>query len=89
MKPLVKVQKIREEGLEALLGEKVTFWCLNYIYNGTLVAVKEGDVILNDASIVYETGAFDEPSFRDSQKLAKEWRLRISAIESYGILNKE
>lgn len=37
-------------------------------------------------SLVYETGAFDAPAFKDAQRLNKEWRVRTASIESYGVL---
>ena len=46
------------EGLESLLGQNVTLFCMNYIYAGKLVGVDDVQVKLDDAKIVYETGAF-------------------------------
>lgn len=89
MKKLVTVQELDGQGFEALMGQKVTFFCLNYIYHGKLVGVNTDDLILDDAYMVYETGAFETKGFQDAQKLAPEWRLRTSAIESYGVfINK-
>lgn len=31
MKKLVSVQEVEGQGLDALLGEEVTFFCMNYI----------------------------------------------------------
>lgn len=87
MKKLVAVQEVEGQGLEALLGEKVTFFCLNYIYHGKLIGVNITDVLLQDAYIVYETGAFSDNGFKDAQLVAKEFRLRTATIESYGVLN--
>lgn len=89
MKKLVSVQEIEGQGLEALLGEQVTFFCLNYIYYGKLVGVNVTDVIIENAYIVYETGAFADSGFKDAQSIAKEFRLRTATIESYGVLNKK
>jgi len=50
------VDEVMGEGLEKLLGERVTLFCLNYIYTGTLVGVNATLVLLHDAAIVYETG---------------------------------
>lgn len=36
MKKLMHVTEVDGEGIEALLGENVTFFCLNYIYHGKL-----------------------------------------------------
>ncbi len=76
-------------GLGALLGEQVTFFCLNYIYHGKLIIVDEAHVVLNDVYIVYETGAFNEKGFKDAQYVAAEFRLRTAAIESYGVLTNK
>ncbi len=89
MKKLVQAIEVNGEGLEALLGEKVTFFCLNYIYHGKLIGVNTNDLILEDAFVVYDTGAFDKTGFTDAQKLAKEWRLRTSVIESYGVFSNK
>lgn len=86
MKKLINVTEVSDQGLEALLGEKVTVWCANYNYHGTLTGVNTHDIILEDAYLVYETGCLDAPSFKDAQKLGKEWRVRTSAIESYGVM---
>lgn len=89
MKKLVQVQEIEGQGLEALLGQKVTLFCMNYIYHGVLEGVNTTDVLITNAHMVYETGAFGDKGFKDAQKLADEWRVRTSAIESYGVfLNK-
>lgn len=47
-------------GLDSLLGEIVTLFCLNYIYTGKLVGVSTTCVQLESPSIVYETGPFTE-----------------------------
>jgi len=75
------------EGLEKLLGERVTLFCANYFYAGTLLGVNKTFVMLGDPSIVYETGPFNEKGYKDEQKLGvKEWYVRIPAIESFGVL---
>ena len=35
------VQEVTGEGLEKLLGERVTLFCANYIYTGVLAGVNE------------------------------------------------
>lgn len=86
MKKIVQTVEVQGQGLEALLGEKVTFFCLNYIYHGKLVGVNTSDLLLEDAYIVYETGSFTTKGFQDAQFIAKEFRLRTQTIESYGVL---
>jgi hypothetical protein len=85
----MQVTEVEGQGLEALLGEKVTFFCLNYIYHGKLIGVNTHDVLLQDAYLVYETGAFNEKGFKDAQSVGKEWRLRVATIESYGVLSEK
>ncbi len=74
------------EGLEALLGERVTLFCLNYIYTGKLVGANDSFVKLEEASIVYETGAFTEKNWKDAQQLPGAWYVQTGAIESFGEL---
>ena len=80
------VNEVQGEGLEKLLGERVTLFCMNYIYTGVLTGVNETCVLLTDAAIVYETGAFDSNVWRDAQKLPHDWYVQTSSIESFGIL---
>src|SRR5208282_5297819 len=56
MKQIVTVTEVEGEGLEALLGQNVLLFCLNYIYTGKLVGVNSTFVKLEGAKIVYETG---------------------------------
>ena len=82
------VVETQNEGLEKLLGEKVTLFCSNYIYTGILSGVNESCVLLTEAGIVYETGPFTDGSWKDFQKLPKDWYVQTAAIESFGILKK-
>lgn len=74
------------EGLEKLLGERVTFFCLNYIYTGTLAGINATCVLLTNPAIVYETGAFTEKKWKDAQELPHDLYLMLSAIESFGVM---
>jgi hypothetical protein len=83
MKVLVRTEKT--EGLESLLGERVLLMCAGYFYEGILVGVNKTCVKLDDAGIVYSTGAFTEKTYSDLQKLhSKEWYVRLPLIESFG-----
>ncbi len=86
MKKLVSVQEVEGEGLTALLGERVTLFCLNYIYTGKLAGVNTSCVLLEDASIVYETGALDNKNWADAQKLPNDLYVQTNAIESFTVL---
>ena len=78
-----QVIEVDNEGLISLLGQNVTLFCLNYIYSGTLEGVNDKVVKLNNASIVYETGSFDDSKFKDAQKLPNAVYVSISLIESF------
>ena len=80
------VEEVSGEGLEKLLGERVTLFCMNYIYTGKLMGVNASCALLEDAAIVYETGALDTKSWQDAQALPGPWYVQISCIESFGIL---
>ena len=80
------IEEVKCEGLEMLLGERVTLFCARYIYTGKLIGVNDSYVKLEDCGIVYETGALDNNKWQNYQKLPKEWYIEIHAIESFGIL---
>lgn len=84
MRVMVKVDE--NEGLPALMGKRVTLFCGVYIYTGTLVGVNDACVKLSDAALVYETGPFTDGSWKDAQKLPKDWYVQIASIESFGEL---
>jgi hypothetical protein len=86
MKKLVQVQEIEGEGLEALMGENVTLFCQIYIYTGKLIGVNSEFVLLENAHVVYETGAFNEKNWKDAQKLPGNWYVTKNSIESFGLL---
>ena len=81
-----KIVEETGEGLEALLGERVTLFCCRYIYAGRLTGVNDTCVLLQDCSIVYETGSFDTDDWEISDSLSHDWYVQIAAIESFGIL---
>jgi hypothetical protein len=80
------VQEVSGEGLDKLLGERVTLFCMNYIYTGMLAGVNETCVLLDDAAIVYETGPLNDKTWKDAQQLPGQWYVQRGAIESFGIL---
>jgi hypothetical protein len=73
----------KTEGLLALIGKRVTFFTMNYIYTGKLVGVNTKDVKLEDAGIVYETGPFGESTWKDYQKLPHDLYIRLMSVEAY------
>lgn len=80
------VEDVSGEGLEKLLGEVVTLYCLNYIYTGTLMGVNASCVLLESASIVFETGPFTDKAWKNAQALPNAWYVQIGSIESFGVL---
>lgn len=93
MKVLKEAKVIQEEiveeeneGLVALLGQTVTFFCAVYIYTGKLVGVNKTCVKLENPKIVYETGAFDNKQWKDAQSLPNEFYLQVAMIEGFGIV---
>jgi hypothetical protein len=80
------VEEVSGEGLEKLIGERITLFCLNYIYTGKLTGVNATCVLLSDPAIVYETGELKSTSWADAQPLPNEWYVQINSIESFGIL---
>ena len=76
----------KTEGLLSLIGKRVTFFTMNYIYTGRLVGVNTKDVKLEDAGIVYETGAFTDSSWKDYQKLPNDVYVRLNSVEAYSVV---
>ena len=85
MKKFIEVSA-DESGLEGLMGEVVTLFCVNYIYTGKLVGVNDRYVLLENPSIVYETGPFTEKNWKDAQPLPHEVYIMLSAVESFGMM---
>lgn len=83
MKVLIEEQS--GEGLEALIGQRVTFYCLNYIYTGKLVGVNTTCVKLVDAAIVYETGSHDTKTYANSQPMPNDLYIQVQAVESFSV----
>ncbi len=86
MKVLTTVKEVENEGLLALIGQRVTLFCGVYIYTGKLVGVNHSCVKLEDAGVVFETGSFSDKSWKDCQKLPNDWYVKTAAIESFGVL---
>ena len=88
MKKIVTVTEVEGEGLMALLGKRVQLFCLNYIYTGILTGVNSTCVLLEEAGIVYETGAFSDAKFKDVQKIGHNLYVQIGSIESFSETSK-
>ena len=79
-------QVLDMEQLEDLTGNTVTLWCARYIYHGKVKRVGSTFITLENAGIVYETGAFDKKDWETIQTLPHDWYITIASIESYGLL---
>lgn len=84
--PTLPVVDVPNEGLVSLLGQRVTFYCINYIYCGDLVGVNDTFVKLSNAEIVYDTGSVSKKGWELSEKLPSDLYIKTAAIESYMIL---
>ena len=81
------VEATDTEGLDALLGETITVFCMCYFYTGKLVGVNSTCIKLENPYIIYETGAFSDKGWKDAQKLPqKYWYVSIATIESFGLM---
>jgi len=81
----VLVEEKENEGLESLMGQRVTLLCANYFYTGKLVGVNTDCVKLVDGGIIYETGPWDSINWKDYQAIEGDIYVRIPFIESFGV----
>jgi hypothetical protein len=81
-----KIVEVENEGMMALIGERITVYCINYIYTGTLEGVNKDCILLTRPSIVYDTGAHDKKEWADAQPLPNDLYVMLSAVESFGIM---
>lgn len=86
MKKLVEVQEVPGEGFMALLGLVITVFCANYIYTGKLTGVNDECILLENPSIVYETGPFSDSQWKDAQRLPNQLYIQKASVESFGVV---
>ena len=79
------IEEVSGEGLESLLGEYVEVLCYRYIYHGKLSGVNTDDILITDASIIFETGKYTDKEYADIQKLGRDVYVRTASIESYSV----
>ena len=85
MKKLREVVEVENEGLIALLNEQVLVICNNYFYYGKLVGVNDTCLKLEKPYKVFETGPYNEKTFKDAQALPVDfWYVQLEHIESFG-----
>jgi hypothetical protein len=82
------IEEVENEGLVSLMGQRITLFCLNYIYTGKLVGVNDTCVRLDNPAIVYDTGRFDTKNWQDAQALPHTIYIMLACVESYGILKE-
>ena len=80
------VTNVEDEGFMSLLGETITCFCAVYIYTGKLVGVNDSCIKLENPKIVYETGPFSDPKWKDAQGLPNTIYLQTAMIESFGVV---
>lgn len=73
-------------GLSEYLGKRITLFCSNYIYTGALVALDKSWAKIENAAIVFETGAFTDKTWKEAQALPHPVYLRLSSVESVMVL---
>lgn len=89
MKKLAEVIEVNNEGLIKLLGQYVTVYCQTFIYAGILGGVNDDCILLNDCSIVYDTGSHSKKEFELAEKMPNDWYIMKSKIESFGIFKQK
>lgn len=55
--------------LTSMVGREVYVSCTSYAYSGTLLSVTADTVEVDCPSIVYETGPWNSPAWKDAQSL--------------------
>ena len=86
VKDILKVEVAKDKDIKELsdlVGQTYTFWCVRYIYHGTVEKVNATFVTLKDAAIVYDTGELNASSASDMQALPKGVQIIWSAVESF------
>lgn len=85
MKTVQTIVEVEKEGLAAFLGDKITVYCGNYIYTGTIAGLNDTCLKLDkkDAAIVYETGPLTAEAFKDRQLCGRDRYVMIGFIESF------
>jgi hypothetical protein len=86
MKVLKQIEINNEEGFMSLLGQRITVFCAVYIYTGDLVGVNETCIKLENPKIVYETGEFSTPDWKDAQALPCTMYIQTAMVESFGVV---
>jgi hypothetical protein len=77
------------------IGKTVVFLGVNYIYTGILIEEHPTHVVVDDCSIVYETGGWSKVENKIDWKFVEKfpkrlqpWRISKAAFESWGVDTK-
>lgn len=79
------IEELEDDGFTPFMGQRITLMCMNYFYTGKLIGVNRDFLELTDAAIIYETGEWNAKTWKDAQTLPGNVRVRVSAIEAYGV----
>lgn len=79
------MKKPGDDGLIKLLGQYITVYCESFIYAGTLAGFDDTCLLLQNASIVYDTGAHEKKEFEVEEKLPGDWYIMNNKVESFGV----
>lgn len=75
---------------EKLLGKQVFVMCTNHFFTGTLVSEDAEEIVLENSSIVFETGLIESAQWKLAEKMPmNQLRIKQALIESYGALNMD
>ena len=73
-----------EDELKGFLGKKVVFMCSNYFYTGKLIGINEVYYILENPSIIYETGAWQEKNWENCESMnIPQTQIMANAVECF------
>lgn len=72
------------DNLQDLVGEKYLFQCARYFYYGKVTNVTPTHIVLKEAGIVFDVGAYDAKEAADMQLVSnKTIYLMRQAVESF------
>lgn len=78
------------EGLMSLMHKEVLVMCASFFYEGVVVGVDNGCLILEGSrkkapQIIFNSGEMKAKQFVEAEELPRpQWRIMIHAIESIG-----
>lgn len=84
MKKVVKVKKVKNEGIADFLNRRIFVICPSYFYAGILTRINNDCILIEDAHFVLQSGSFEGSEFDESEKV-KGGKIYVAknAIESF------